>query len=349
MKGGIFKGLKVTLFISLSVLFLFLAFRKVDSETVLQQIKEARFSWLILSFLFSLLAFFSRARRWVLMIRPLGYNPGLMNTYHSLLTGYLVNFALPRVGEVTRCVALGRKEKIPVDRLIGTVIAERAFDLLSMFIILLVMLLLRNDLLGDFLSEYIFTPLGDKFSKLFNIYPILIWSMVALFVLAVAAIWIYRKHLSGFPVIGKITRLVAGVMNGLRAFVRIDRKGEFLFHTIFIWLNYALMTWVIVFMIPATSHLGFADGIFLLVIGSLGMAAPVQGGIGAFHWIVSRGLFAVYGVAIEDGLVYATLSHESQLLLIAFLGTFSFFRIFGKRTKDAVTVITENLNDGKEE
>ena len=127
----------------------------------------------------------------------------------------------------------------------------------------------------------------------------------------------------------------------------IENRAEFIFHTLFIWINYILMTWVIVFMIPATSHLTLGDGVFLLVIGSLAMAAPVQGGIGAFHWIVSRGLNVVYGVSIEDGLVYATLSHESQLILIAVLGTISFIKIFGKRRGLTVTDQTTD-SDGKE-
>jgi hypothetical protein len=92
------------------------------------------------------------------------------------------------------------------------------------------------------------------------------------------------------------------------------------------------MTWVVVFAIPATSHLEMMDGLFLLVIGGLGMSAPVQSGIGAYHWIVSRGLVAVYtGITLEDGLVFATITHESQSLTAIILGLISFTLIFRKR------------------
>lgn len=123
-------------------------------------------------------------------------------------------------------------------------------------------------------------------------------------------------------------------------------KFEFILHTLIIWSFYVIMTWVIFYAIPTTSNLQFVDAVFLLVIGSLGMAAPVQGGIGAFHWIVSRALNVVYDIDLKDGLAYATLSHESQLLLIAILGTISFYIIMGRRGRKKI-----NLNlttDGKE-
>lgn len=85
------------------------------------------------------------------------------------------------------------------------------------------------------------------------------------------------------------------------------------------------MTWVVVFVLPATSHLGFGDGVFLLVIGGLGMSAPVQSGLGAFHWIISRGLHLVYGIPLADSLAYALISHTSQMILIAVVGTISLF------------------------
>ena len=104
------------------------------------------------------------------------------------------------------------------------------------------------------------------------------------------------------------------------------------------------MTWVVVFSLPATSDLKLIDGVFILVIGTLGMSAPVQSGIGAFHWIVSRGLFAVYPfISLEQGLAFATIAHESQSLLIIVLGTLSFFMLFYRKSnpKEVAEVISE--------
>jgi len=114
--------------------------------------------------------------------------------------------------------------------------------------------------------------------------------------------------------------------------MKLERKWEFIILTLLLWVCYAIMTWVVVFALPGiTDSLNLVDGIFLLVIGSMGMTVPVNAGIGAFHWIVSRGLHFVYGLELSEGLVFATLQHESQTLLILILGVISLFFIFGKK------------------
>ena len=330
MKDRIKQIIKLGIFIGLSVILLIIAFRDIDLRDIIEELKNAKYSWILISFIASVLAFISRARRWVLLIKPLGYNPGLTSTYHALLTGYLFNLAAPRLGELTRCVALGRKEKIPVDRLLGTVIAERAFDLVSMFIILFIMILARGNIMDSFLQENVLEPIGARIASVFAS-PVNIIVIAALFIIAIIlVITIYRERLMKLKLFVKISDILKGILSGLKTFVRMKDKLEFIIHTIVIWSFYIIMTWVVFYAIPSTSHLNFGDAVFILVIGSLGMAAPVQGGIGAFHWIVSRGLNVVYGIDLKDGLAYATLSHESQLILIAILGTISFYLILGK-------------------
>ena len=124
--------------------------------------------------------------------------------------------------------------------------------------------------------------------------------------------------------------LAHGIINGLKTITNLKRKWEFIFHTVFIWVNYALMTWVVVFALKSTSHLTFGNSIFILVIGGIAMSAPVQSGLGAFHYFVSQGLLIVYGIPVEDGLAYALLTHESQLIFVAIIGAISFFIIFRK-------------------
>lgn len=341
-------------FLCLSGFLLYLAFRKVEFARISEALRSANYYWLILSFTFSILAFLSRARRWVLMISPLGHRPSFSNTYHAMLTGYLVNFALPRMGEISKCVALGKKENMPVDKLIGTVIVERSFDVLAMLLIMVIMLLLRADLMGSFIGENIITPFRNSIISLFgsSLLPLIIISLFVL--LLVLMIYLFRHRLRKNSLFTKTIGFIRGIGEGLKSFYAMDNRLEFIFHTIFIWINYILMSWMVVFMIPATSDLTFADATFILVIGSLGMSAPVQGGIGAFHWIVSRGLHFVYGISVEDGLVYATLSHESQMVLIAILGAISFYILFGAGRKAGQTGsedLSVNLNvkqNGKE-
>lgn len=339
MKAWISRVSKVLFFILLSLLFLYLAFRKVEFSEIADALASANYAWLLLSFVFSMLAFFSRARRWVLMIRPLGYRPRLANTYHAMMTGYLVNFALPRAGELSKCIALGKKENIPVNRLIGTVIVERTFDLFSLIIILIITLMLPETLMATFINQNIIDPLRSRIASSLDISSILFIVIILVIISGIILAILLRKKLSQLRIVKKTTAFMRGIADGLRSFYAMENKPEFIFHTIFMWANYAMMAWVIVFMTPATSFLKLSDSLFLLVTGSLGMAAPVQGGIGAYHWIMSRGLLFVYDIPISDGLVYATLAHESQLIMIALLGAFSFYRLFG--TTRGLKVLTD--------
>jgi hypothetical protein len=139
-----------------------------------------------------------------------------------------------------------------------------------------------------------------------------------------------RNRLKKIRFFAKFFDAAKGIINGLKTITNLQHKWEFVFHTFFIWINYALMTWVVAFAVKATSHLDLADGIFLLVIGGLAMTAPVQSGLGVFHFIISRGLLVIYGINLEDGLVYAILAHESQLIFGAIVGIYSFYALVRK-------------------
>jgi len=330
LRKNIIQSLKFIGFLAAGVLLLWLAFKSINVDRLISSLTGARYGWVILSVIFAFMAYVSRARRWVLLVEPLGYKPGLRNTFYALMTGYLANMALPRVGEITRCIALGRKEKIPVDQLIGTVVIERGIDIISLAIITLFMLIVDGATLGPFLGETVVAPVREKMIDLFG-FPWMIWVLAAvLFVLVALLFYAFRKRLVRIRFFAKLFSAARGVFKGLGTFVRVKRKKEFVFHTIFIWFNYAMMTWVVVFSLKSTSHLDFADGMFLLVIGGLAMSAPVQSGLGAFHFIISRGLNAVYGISLEDGLAYALLAHESQLIFGMILGFIALYSLVRK-------------------
>jgi uncharacterized protein (TIRG00374 family) len=334
LRKGVLQTLKFLAFLAVGIALLWAAFHDVDFKKLVVDLKQANYSWLFLSLLFGFFAYVSRARRWVLLINPLGFRPSLRNSFYALMTGYLANIALPRVGEITRCVALGKKEKIPVDQLVGTVVVERTIDFISLLSIMIYLIFTRNEEINIFLKDSIYLPIQEKIFSVFGVTWIL-W--VVLFSVAVIALFLmirYKKNLRKIRFFSKMFDLARGVINGLKTITSLERKWEFIFHTVFIWINYALMTWVVVFSIKSTSGLTFSDSIFLLVIGGLAMSAPVQSGLGAFHYIISRGLLFVKGIPLEDGLVYALLTHESQLIFVAIVGTISFFIIFKKDNKE---------------
>ena len=332
MRKSTIQVLKFLAFFAVGILLLWLAFRKVDTAKFLIDLREANYSWLLLSVLFGFFAFVSRSRRWILLIHPLGYDPSLKNSFYALMTGYLANLALPRMGEITRCVALGKKEKIPVDQLIGTVVVERSIDFISLMIIMIFLIFSSGDQVGLFLKNSIQIPIQNMFGATW-----ILWVASFLFFIGSVSLFLlirYKNSLRKFRFFSKIFDVGRGVINGLKTITNMKRKWEFIFHTVFIWLNYALMTWVVFFSMESTSLLTFRDSIFILVIGGLGMSAPVSGGIGAFHYIVQQGLYIVKGIPLEDGFAYATLTHESQLIFVVITGVISFFIIFGKDRKE---------------
>lgn len=335
MRKPILQTLKFVAFLAIGLVVLWVAFRNTDFKRLAEVLKKADYLWLLLSILFGFFAYVARALRWNILIKPLGYKPSPYSSYHAVLTGYLANLALPRLGEITRCVALGKKEKIPVDQLIGTVIIERTVDLISLLLIMTGVLLISSTQVVEFMNESIFLPLREKLIIVLGISWILWAAVFAIMILAFVLLLKYKKKLRQVRLFAKIFNTARGVINGLKTITTLEKKWAFIFYTLFIWTNYAMMTWVVVFCIDSTSSISFGESVFLLVIGGLAMSAPVQSGFGVFHYAVSRAVVILENVSIEDGLAYALLSHESQLIFTVILGTISFYLIFRKKKKDS--------------
>lgn len=323
MKSKTLPILRNLLLLATAGVLLWWSFRGVDLHATLSEFSEIRWGWLMLSVVASLVAFVSRAERWRLLMRPLGYQPGLGVTSLSLMTGYLANLALPRLGEVTRCGSLSRATGVPFDRLLGTVIVERVIDVLSLAACMLGTALLERERLGGFLEDNLFGPLGSKLSSLAG--NPFAWGVLALgFTLFI--LWKRRQSKpaavqGGF--IHRITGMLQGILEGFRSVRKLDRPWAFLFHSILIWIMYFLMSYTCFFALPATEQLSPAAGLFVLVVGGMGMSAPVQGGIGAYHLLVSRGLM-LYGLTQTHGLAFATLMHTSQTLVVLIIGSVCF-------------------------
>lgn len=333
MRKTILQILKIAGFLALGLLLLYFAFRGVAMDELVSTLKRANFWWIGLSLLFAALSFFIRARRWMLLIHPLGYKPGFWNTYHSVMIGYLSNYALPRLGEVTRCVTLGRREKIPVDSLFGTVIIERVIDLLMLIIIMMVLLISWMEKFGTFFGDQVLKPLQQRLIDSFG-GTWLFWLLLGVAVIAAFfLLYIFRKKLSRFALIRKFLDILRGVVDGMKTIYKMERKWEFILDSVLIWFFYIMMTWMVVFALEETAGLTFIDGMFMLVIGGLGMAAPVTAGFGAYHWITSRGLVFVYDFPLELGGAYAILAHESNSFLTILMGGISYALLMTRRNK----------------
>lgn len=327
MKNTIIKFFNFSIFLGIGLILLYFAFKGINFESLLNDLKNANYSWIGLSLVFAFFAYLSRAYRWKLLIEPLNYNPPLKNVFYAVMVGYIANLAFPRIGEITRCGSLTKSDKIPIDSLIGTVIIERAIDMIVLLLLLFVIFVAKIEYFGSFIKENVFIPIYNKFINAVD-FPFYYWILIAAILAGFISLFYYfRRNLKRVKVIHKFRKLLRGVFAGIKTVTKMQNRWGFLLHTVIIWVMYFFMTYIVVFSIPATQSLKPIDGLFLLVIGGLGMAAPVQGGIGAFHWIVSSGLI-LYDISKTDGLVFATIQHESQVFLVLILGTFSLLMLF---------------------
>ncbi len=324
---------KYLIFLFLGVLFLWLAFRNLNGKEIIQQILHADYFWIVLSIIAGILSHVARAARWNILIGSMGYQTRLSTTFYAVMIGYLANAAVPRLGEVTRCGVLSKKKNIPFTELLGTVIAERIFDMIVLFLIILLVILFQLDLVGVFVDKYVFTPLFSNFEN--NFIPILI--ALGIFVgFIVFAFFIWRKFrtkLKRFAFYRKLSLFAKGMVAGVKTIMRMKNKGVFLVYTVLIWGMYATMVYLPFFSLNATSHLDFGDALTVMSIGSLGIVAPVPGGIGTYHFIVKAILFELYGVNPSSAASFATITHAAQSLMILLVGGFSFLMLFLQRKK----------------
>lgn len=340
MKTKLFSVIKYLLFLSIGIALLLFAFKGIDLQKTIHEIRQANIPLILLSAFFSTVAFISRAFRWNILIEPLGYRPKLTNTTYSLMVGYLANLALPRLGEVTRCASLTKAEKVPFDELLGTVIVERVIDVICLLILILFTALIEFERLGNFLYQNLFIPLKDKMYHLLQS-PWLIAGSIVFIVLVVLLIRTMRKNQDKHGLISKIVILLKGIMEGLKSVRKIRRPRAFIIHTVLIWTLYFLAGYVCFFSLPATSELNWKAGLFVLVVGGMSMSAPVQGGIGIFHLLVSQGLL-LYSIPYEHGIAFATLLHSIQAILVILLGLFSFVMLFLANRKSASEMAVQN-------
>lgn len=304
---------------------LWFVFKDIDLLSMKDRLASADWRWLALSAILTLLAHFLRAWRWGMLLRPLGVPVPVYASYISLLTGYFANYILPRMGEVTRCATLYRMEGVPVNQSLGTVIADRIFDLA----VLVLLLVLNFFLEFDRLSTFFLSLIGDKVPGENNSFQGLYYLLITCGVLVLTTIFLLwkmpqlRRRLFANNLIKKIVEFGQGLLSGLLSVRKLESPVSFIIATFGIWICYFFSSFVLFFCIPETSHLGVLAGLTVLVIGAVGMSAPTQGGIGAYHLLVGN-VMVLYGLSQQDGITLATFIHGSQMILIMIVGALAF-------------------------
>ena len=291
----------------------------LDAGDLWAKISAADMRWVGLSALLTIVAHWSRAERWRLLLAPVvPQRPTSLEATTSVLIGYLANLALPRAGEVARCGTLYRLSDVPVNVSFGTVVAERLFDVLMLLILLAVTFVLEFDRLSQFFIEF----LGGKVPGESGRSGVLLLVGAVLLGGALLAWFLFHKYrhvLEQQPIYQKISGFAVGLLEGLLSIRKLRRPGAFIFHTMLIWTMYYLTSYTLFFAMPATANLGPLAGLTILVVGTLGMAAPTPGGIGSFHLLVGQ-VALLYGLTTQDGQILATFIHGVSTLMIIVLG-----------------------------
>lgn len=315
----IFSVVQYLFFLSLGIGLLWLSFHKLNMSEVYKEIENADYYWLALSLVVTIFAHMFRAARWNLLIGSLNYKTRLSTTFYSLMIGYMVNLAVPRLGELVRCGILSKKENIPFNVLFGTVISERIFDLIVLLTLIFLVIIFQLNLLAEFLHRF--------FGPFVKIVFMNIWILVLFFVsLLVAIIFAYlylksnKEKFKSKAFYRKFHDFSIGLIEGVKTIKYLRQKGLFLIYTFFIWFLYTMMIYVALFMLKETSNLNFIAALTILAIGSLGIVAPVPGGIGAYHFIVKSVLVEIYHINADAAISFATITHAGQTLLNIVVG-----------------------------
>ncbi len=331
-----FDILKYSATLGIAVFLLWYVYRDLSLEELFQYFDEINYAWLSLSIILALVSHYLRAYRWNILLEPLGYNHlKSYRTFIAVMVGYFANNLVPRLGEVTRCGILKKNDNVAMTSAFGSVVAERALDL----IILIVLAGITFIIEFDKLHMFVYQKFEEHFPNSDSFYTIAIGvAFIGLLLLAGAyfTIKVYRKRLHHNAIYLKIRQFVKELLDGFLSIRKVRSPLLFWLSTAGIWLLYYFMLIVVFYAFPPTVELGFIAGLTLLIMSGLGMSAPVQGGIGVFHILVSS-VLVLYGISVEDGKVFALIAHTTQFMTVMIFGGISFIiSVFMRKNQSSV-------------
>lgn len=309
--------IQVTISLGIAIWIFWFLYRDIALESLLAQIKSSNWLWIFASLTISLFGFWLRAWRWTLLIRSdEGEKVKPNRAYHAVMVGYLVNLLIPRAGEVAKCGVLTRTNGISLGHLLGTVILERSVDLLLLVSTIGLAFLVENELFLSLAS--LLVNVDDLWAKILANLPVFLGGLVIFIIFMVLILRKYRDH----GLIKKIRHFMREIVSGLKSVNQLSNPLGFWLSSVLIWVIYFLTMYTISFGIPSTANLSSGEVLLVMVMGSIGMVAPVQGGIGTFHALVAFILIQL-GISEEDGKIFAAIIHGTQVLLMLAAGLIS--------------------------
>ncbi len=308
--------IQYTVITLIGVFFLYFVFKGTDWSDLVTKFENANYWWITAGMIVSMFSHYLRGLRAVMLYEPLGYKVPVKNSFYAVMIGYMMNYIIPRAGEVSRCAALTKTDDIPVEKSLGTVVTERVFDMVILLIILAIVFFMQFELLSNFLKQSFGTN-QQQTSSGFDIKWIL-----GIIVLGFAlVIFLIRKKLAANPLFKKVIDLLKGFGEGLLSIRKIKNPVYFVFLSIAIWFCYVMMMYFCLFATKATENLGFMECLTVFAIGAIGIVIPAPGaGAGTYHFAIMSSLL-LFGVPQADGIAYATIVHGIQMILLLAIGS----------------------------
>ncbi|UZR92401.1 lysylphosphatidylglycerol synthase transmembrane domain-containing protein [Chondrinema litorale] len=335
VKLGNSSGKKSILINSLQYIFFgllggflcYMAFKDQNSSQLLVSLKEVNYWWVIPIFIISLVNSLIRSLRWLMLIKTLGYRPGVTKAFSALMIGYMVNYAVPRMGEITRCIVLKKSGHIPFEGTFGTVITERIIDILSLFLVCILTLVIAYKEIYKFVYDNIFLPIGQSIQLLGESILWLLPFIIIVTCAVLAILWIFRKKILAFLYQKKIRKIISDVWKGIASVRYVENKGMFIMYTLLIWFNYFLVTYIWFFAMDDMTGLNMKTGLVMTTLGSIGKSLPIQGGgVGAYHYIITQAGI-IFGVSELNGNTLAIINHGFQTIFQIGFGLIGFLLV----------------------
>jgi len=318
MKKTIINTLKFLVFLGAGIFLFWLIYKDQDVEALKKDLSNINYFWILFSVLFLTFSHAIRALRWQMMIKPLGYTSSFLNAFFAVLITYFANLAVPRLGEVSRPTILKKYEKIPFGISFGTIVLERIIDVLFLLLLTVFVALTQAHVILRFLDNEPFVK--EKIQAITNSNFLYYGLLTGVLLLIMA--FTFRRYFSENVLYQKIKSVTQKFFEGLRSISKVPNKSLFLFYSIIIWLCYFLMLLFSFYAFDILDNISWIAVLTIFVMGSYGMVAPVQGGIGAWHFMVA-GTLIVYGINDQDARVVALVVHTLQTLMVVVLGLIS--------------------------
>ena len=301
--------LKILLPISVGIFCIYFSFRNIDFLDFKQYFFQINYSWVALGIILGALSHISRSYRWKFLINPLGYKLGFINSVLAVFSAYLINYTIPRAGDLARATMISKYEKIPLEKTLGTIVAERAVDVICIIAIIFIGLIIE------------FQKISEKLISLTQnteISIILVY-FGALFLLLFISNIILKKSKYYKP----ISNFFLGIIEGLTVIFKMKNRNLFIFHSIFIWLMYILMFWATSKAFVELHEVTFFQLMISFTLAALSIMFS-NGGIGIYPLAVEESL-GWYGVESTIGLAFGWVSWLSQTMMVVFFGGLSLF------------------------